>query len=433
MGLANQPIRIGGLPGNLDAGLIRHRGSSDWTIFSACHGEAAMEQETQALDTSPNAPAEPPRTESTRNRRRWVLAGGGTVILLVAGAALMQVFRGGEGIAAESGRAQVSVGATAGQSANTARNLATVGKAIVTYDQVAKEAMARYGTEVLDQLINRTIIEQACKDRGLTVSEAEVEQEITKIAQDFGLERDGWLRMLQAERNITPLQYKRDIIWPMLALKKLAGSEIEITEADIKMAFERDYGAKVKVRMIMMDNPRRMDEVRDKAVKIRAAAGDDIGKAAAEFGKLAREYSIEPSSKSLDGVVPPIRRHTGPQNKNVEDAAFSLEAGELSGIVQMPTPGAPRYVLLFCEGHTDPVVRPEQMNLVRDQIIEQLKKEKVQERVAHVFQDLKETTPVHNFLTNESTGVRSVGEELVPTGIRPVGATSDATPIPTKK
>ena len=392
-----------------------------------------MEPETQTQDMSAKTPPEASRTETTRNRRRWVLAGGGTVILLVAGAALMQVFRGGEGIAAETGHAQVSVSATAGQAATTSRNLATVGEAIVTYDQVAKEAMARYGTEVLDQLINRTIIEQACKNRGVIVSEAEVEQEITKIAQDFGLERDGWLRMLQSERNITPLQYKRDIIWPMLALKKLAGTEIEITEEDIKKAFERDYGEKVKVRMIMMDNPRRMDEVRDKAVKIREAAGDDIGKAAAEFGKLAREYSIEPSSKSLDGVVPPIRRNTGPQNKNIEDAAFSLEPGEISGIVQMPTPGAPRYVLLFCEGRTDPVVRPEQMNLVRDQIIEQLKKEKIQARVAHVFQDLKESTPVHNFLTNESTGVRPAGDELVPTGVRPASATSDATPIPTRK
>src|SRR5690606_14027328 len=143
--------------------------------------------------------------------------------------------------------------------------LARVGSAVVTYDQVADEAMARYGTEVLDQLISRTIIEIACQERGITVAEAEVEQEILKISQEFGLDRDSWLQMLQAERNITPLQYKRDVIWPMLALKKLAGAEVQITEADIQKAFERDYGPKVKARMIMMDNQRRLNEVWQKA------------------------------------------------------------------------------------------------------------------------------------------------------------------------
>ncbi|HEX6985179.1 MAG TPA: SurA N-terminal domain-containing protein, partial [Planctomycetaceae bacterium] len=280
----------------------------------------------------------PPADPTPKNRRRWLIAGGGTAAALVAGAALMQVFRGGEGVAAEAGRAEVSGKATVSAPAAKPRYLARVGDAVVTYDQVAEEAMARYGTEVLDQLINRTIIEIACRQRGITVTEAEVEQEITNIAQEFGLDRSNWLQMLQAERNITPVQYKRDVIWPMLALKKLAGADVEVTESDVQKAFQRDYGPKVKARMIMMDNPRRMNEVWQKANEARAAAGDDLAKAAAEFGRLAREHSMEPTSKALDGVIPPIRRHTGPENENVENAAFNLRPGEISGIVQLPMP-----------------------------------------------------------------------------------------------
>lgn len=393
-----------------------------------------METEAKSPDTAISSDSEQLESGSTANRqyRRWALAVGGTAMLLVIGAVSMQIFRSDEGVAAEANRkADAGQATVGGKSPAQNRHLASVGSSFVTYEQVADEAMARYGAEVLDQLINRTIIEQACKERGVTVSEGEVEQEITKISQDFGLDREGWLQMLQAERNITPLQYKRDIIWPMLALKKLAGTEIEVTEQDIARAFERDYGEKVKVRMIMMDNQRRMDEVRKQAVAAREEAGDDIAKAAAAFGKLAREHSVEPNSKSLDGVVPPVRRYTGPENKNVEDAAFNLKEGEISGIVQMSSPGAPRFVILFCEGRTEPVVRPDQMELVRDQIVDQLNKEKVQERVSHVFLELREKTPVHNFLTNESTGGGSSGQIPGNNPIRPVGATS-ATPGPSK-
>ena len=146
--------------------------------------------------------------ETTSRRRRWMIAGGGTLAVVIVGAALMQVFRSGEGVAAETGRANVSdAAATNRPTAGKPQYLARVGSAVVTYDQVADEAMARYGTEVLDQLISRTIIEIACQERGITVAEAEVEQEISKISQEFGLDRDSWLQMLQAERNITPLQY----------------------------------------------------------------------------------------------------------------------------------------------------------------------------------------------------------------------------------
>ena len=60
--------------------------------------------------------------------------------------------------------------------------------------------------------------------------------------------------MLQADRKITPDQYRRNVIWPMLALKKLASEKIEVTDDDMKRAFIRDYGEKVRARMIVLDN-----------------------------------------------------------------------------------------------------------------------------------------------------------------------------------
>ena len=396
------------------------------------------------MEQTPQTVGGPPAATTPRNnRRRWAIAGGGTAVVLVAATALMQVWRGGEGVAAEAAGTESAGKATVGGSASTTpkmRYIAKVGDAVITYDQVAEEAFARYGKEVLDQLINRTTIEIACRQRGIVVSEAEVEQEVRNISQEYGLDPTAWLQMLQAERNVTPLQYKRDIIWPMLALKKLAGSDVKITDADIRKAFERDYGAKVRARMIMMDNPRRLEEVWRQvndacaAAAKEAAPEDAIVKAAGAFGRIAREHSVEPTSKALDGVIPPIRRHTGPENVNVENAAFNLKPGEISGIVQLPSPGAPRYVVLFCEGYTDPVVAPEQMSLVRDEILAQLKKEKTQENVATVFKKLQEETTVINYLTGDTTGGVQAAAGTVGAGIiQPTGATAAAPATPVRR
>ena len=73
----------------------------------------------------------------------------------------------------------------------------------------------RHGDEVLENLINRRIIQQACSAQGIEVSEAEVDAEILKIAKKFNLDPVAWLQMLQAERNVSPSHYRRDIIWPL--------------------------------------------------------------------------------------------------------------------------------------------------------------------------------------------------------------------------
>ncbi len=71
------------------------------------------------------------------------------------------------------------------------------------------------------------------------MTKEEVDQEVARIAQKFKLTPDNWYAMLEAERNLTAMQYRRDVIWPMLALKKIAGNKIDVTEADLQKGFEK--------------------------------------------------------------------------------------------------------------------------------------------------------------------------------------------------
>ena len=107
--------------------------------------------------------------------------------------------------------------------------IAMVNGQIITRQQLADECVAREGKKVLELLINRTLIDQALRGKKLEVTAAEIDQEIETVAQRFGISREGWLRTLDKERGISPVQYARDIIYPALALRKLCSGRVQVT------------------------------------------------------------------------------------------------------------------------------------------------------------------------------------------------------------
>jgi foldase protein PrsA len=333
-------------------------------------------------------------------RAKAALIVGGTVILFLVGAVAFQFLRPKVGAAQET-TPPSEAGRTNMRSNASRPALARVNGELIGYDSVADECMQRYGQEVLESFINRTVIDQACRKQGISITRAEVNEEIVKIAKKFDIDPANWLRIIQSERHLSELQYKEDIIWPMLALKRLAGNEVKITEEEMQHVFVREYGERVKARMIMCDKLQRAQD-----------AWNLVMKDPSTFGKVARERSIEPTSKALDGQIQPIRRFAG--NDNLEKEAFKLEEGHISGIIDVSTPEARRYVILLCEGHTTPIVKSMDEPMIQEQVRKILTDEKTQVAVAKVFERLKKDAQIDNFLTNTSSR-----------GIVPTAATSN--------
>ena len=346
------------------------------------------------------------RNRPSLSRPLFIVAGTAMVVLVAA--ILLQLLQPDGQSAVRNLKAGVNseqtgkahVGQDASQKRPVARIASGAASTMIYEDELARECIQRVGRDVLENIINRTVIQLACEESGIVVTQEEVNEEVNRIAKEFNLDTQGWLEFLQAEREITPAQYQRDIIWPMLALKKLAGEQVTITEADMQQAFQRHYGPRVKARMIMCDNLRRAQDVWQKAMK----NPDD-------FERLAREHSVEPNSRALDGKIPPIPRYSG--NDELEKAAFKLRENEISGIIHI---GLNRYVILKCEGHTEQLIND--IEEVRAVLYQELEKQKVQEMIARYFESLKEKTRVDNYLANTSTG-----------GPRAVGATGTAGPV----
>lgn len=310
-----------------------------------------------------------------RQRMFWIFGGAATAV--IAGGILMQYFRAPAGQAATNGPAGTA------RVSNPQRMMAKVGNEVITFEAVADECVARYGREVLDDLIHRTIITKACEAQNITVSELEVTQEIQRIAGRFKLDAGAYLSMLQSERNITEAQYRRSVIWPMLALRKLAGETVEISEEEMQKAFVRNYGPRVKARVIVLNGNARQHD----ALWKKAQSDPD------NFDKLAQEHSIDPNSRALGGMVPPIPRNS--TNDAVEKEAFKLKEGQVSGLIQISDG---RMVILKCEGRTEPIVTD--IEEVRDTLYDELKEAKTQQAIAKVFEDIKKNTAVENIYAN---------------------------------
>lgn len=355
-------------------------------------------------------------TTNPRPRNRWTTILGGTAVMAFGAGVLFQVLRPEPAASQTSEKPATRRAAPAAASASS-EVLARVNNQTIGYDVVARECVERHGKDVLENLINRTLIQQECDRQGVTISKADVEQEIAAITKKFNLPVDQWYAMLAQERGVTPQQYQNDVIWPMLALRKLAGlqAETKVSEADMLQAFERDYGPRVKARCIVLaGNVRQSDSVLKKC-----KAEPD------KFEDLAAEFSTDPNTRTLGGAMPPIRKHGGaPQ---IEEVAFKMKPGEISPVIEFQG----QHWILKCEGHTDQVVTDPKE--VWDDLYAQVTEEKTQLAVANTFTEIKDRAEIHNYLdrtsstpSGKATTAKSAPAAAAKAPVKPVSGTRTA-------
>src|SRR5262249_5648975 len=110
------------------------------------------------------------------------------------------------------------------------------------------------------------------------------------------------------------------------------------------------------------------------------------------------------------GKVPPIRRFGG--SPMIEEEAFKLKAGELSGIVSVDG----QFIILRCQGRTKPVQTD--FKAVRGEVGKGIQEKKLRLLITKEFERLREVAQVDNFLAGTSqSGNRSAS----PVAITPNG------------
>src|SRR6185369_16978383 len=80
---------------------------------------------------------------------------------------------------------------------------ATINGKAITLRELSDECIARYGEQVLDQMVNRKLLEQELKKQNIKVTQQDIDAEIARAAQTAGKltkdgkpDVDGWLQFV---------------------------------------------------------------------------------------------------------------------------------------------------------------------------------------------------------------------------------------------
>jgi RNA polymerase sigma factor (sigma-70 family) len=243
----------------------------------------------------------------------------------------------------------------------------------ITREELGDYLIRRLSREQLQAYVNQRIIEHACRERGVVVTEREVDRALA--SERAALHADGRaFEELLRQQHRTLTEWKEDVIRPQVLLSKLCRDRTRVTEQDLREAYEAAYGEKVECAMVLW--PRREKERALMAAYL-------VRENPRAFDELAGSQA-PPSLAAANGRVPPFGRH-GTGNDEVERAAFRLRLGETSDVVETPE----GFVILKCLRHL-PADTSKSFAEARDELEQQVRNRRLQTEIARVFQELKE-------------------------------------------
>lgn len=250
----------------------------------------------------------------------------------------------------------------------------------ITREDLGEYLIQRHGADKIELLVNKKIIDHACQEAGIQVTAAEVEASFEEDCHGLGVTRQVFLEQFLAARHKTEFEWKEDVIRPRLQLTRLCHQRVKVEEQELRDAFEAKYGEKVKVRVILFG-----PGANTRAV---LQTYDLIRKSDEEFERQAR--SQENSALAANGgQVKPIGRHCAAPE--IERAAFSLRAGEVSSVIGTTDPNNAKYtsgcVIMKCDGR-EPPKTDVSFDKVREELFKEVHDKKLQEMVKVVFKEL---------------------------------------------
>ncbi len=198
---------------------------------------------------------------------------------------------------------------------------------IVTREQLGEYLIARFGAERLPLLINKILIEEACRAKGIEVTAAEVEASFAEDLANMGnISQADFVEKVLKQYKKSLYEWKEDVIRPKLLMGKLAHDRVQVTEDDIRAGFEAYHGEKIDCQLIYWP------KAEEKIAQMQYAAIRDSEK---EFDAKAKMQANSVLAAHGGRLLQPIgRRTTG--SDEVEREAFKLQPNEVSPLISTP-------------------------------------------------------------------------------------------------
>ena len=289
---------------------------------------------------------------------------------------------------------------------------------VVTREQLGEYLIARYGADKLQLLINKLLIEEACRAKGIEVTQAEVE---AALAEDLskmgpGVDEKVFVDKVLKQYKKTLYEWKEDVIRPKLLMTKLVRDRVKVTEEDIRAGFDAYHGEKIDCKVIYW--PR--GEERIAQTQYAALRDSD-----AEFDRAAKMQANPTLAANGGHITPPLGRHTI-GNDEVEREAFKLQPGEMTSLINTPD----GVVVVKCIGRI-PADTTVSLEAERAKLYKEAFERKVQKEIPMAFQEIAKQANVKKLLTGPDRPEENLAEttQQLLNGTPP-GAPGKAPPMP---
>lgn len=132
----------------------------------------------------------------------------------------------------------------------------------ITREQLADYLITNYGADKLEQLVNKLIIERACREKSISVTDADIDGAIKEDMKSMACNDQKAFESAIKKHHKSLLEWREDVVKPRLGMSKLARMRVSVSEEDIRKAFEGAYGEKVACEIILQ--PKGKDESQTK-------------------------------------------------------------------------------------------------------------------------------------------------------------------------
>jgi RNA polymerase sigma factor (sigma-70 family) len=259
------------------------------------------------------------------------------------------------------------------------------GNQTITREQLGEYLIARFGAEKLPLLINQIIIEEACRQKNIEVTSAEIE---ASLAQDLkglgGVTQADFVTRILKEHGKTLYEWKEDVIRPKLLLGKLVHDRVKVTDEEVQAAYNANYGEKMDCRIIFW--PKGEEQL----------AKDAYASIRDNEDEFKRRAAMQANSQlAANGGRIPLFGHHAIGNDEMEKAAFRLQPGEISPVVDTEN----GWVVIRCDKRVPPdaIVSFES---VRSKLLQDVFDRKVQLEIPKAFAELQKQANVNTLLVD---------------------------------
>ncbi len=290
------------------------------------------------------------------------------------------------------------------------------GNATVTREDLGEFLIARHGAEKLELLVNRRILDKVCRERGVSVTPAEIEEGLKADLAIYKVSRKEFADDVLAKQKISLFEWKEDAVRTRLLLTKLCRDRVKATEADVKQAFEAYHGERLECRFILWP-PDQAKFALQQYAKLRDSEE--------EFARAAKAQPT-PTLAATGGRVEPFGKHTLGDDA-LEREAFKLQPGEVSTLIGTPQGN----VVIKCDRRLPPDSKAS-LEQERPRLVEEILKKKMNLEMQVVFKQFRDQAKPRLVLKDPNKPVDIAAETkeiLADTGTEPLAMPRKGAPV----